>query len=50
MEAAYRTYHRNAGNFLDKAPNGEPSILFKTLLDYFDGDIQKAIVAKYFKQ
>lgn len=46
MEAAYRTYHRNAGNFLDKAPNGEPSILFKTLLDHFDGDIQKAIVAK----
>ena len=46
MEAAYRVYHRNAGNFLDKAPNGEPSILFRTLLDYFDGDVKKAIVAK----
>lgn len=46
MEAAYRVYHRNAGNFLDKAPNGEQSILFRTLLDYFDGDLKKAIVAK----
>lgn len=46
MEAAYKVYHRNAGNFLDKAPNGEPSILFRTLLDHFNGDIQKAIVAK----
>ena len=46
MEAAYRTYHRNGGNFLDKTPDGKQSILFKTLLDHFGGDINKAIVAK----
>ncbi|MBR3720818.1 MAG: hypothetical protein IKN09_03665 [Clostridia bacterium] len=28
MEAAYKLYHRNGGNFLDLAPNGKTSILF----------------------
>ena len=42
----YRTYHRNGGNFLDKTPDGKQSILFKTLIDHFGGDINKAIVAK----
>lgn len=34
MEAAYTTYDRNNGNFLDLAPNGKPSLLFQTLLEY----------------
>lgn len=46
MEAAYTVYDRNGGNFLDKTPTGEDSILFQTLLDYFEGDRKKAIVAK----
>jgi hypothetical protein len=46
MEAAYTVYDRNGGNFLDKTPTGEDSILFQTLLDYFKGDRKKAIVAK----
>jgi hypothetical protein len=32
MEAAYTLYHRNNGNFLDLAPNGERSVLFDTYL------------------
>ena len=46
MEAAYITYDRNGGNFLDMTPQGKPSLLFQTLLDYFGGDRAKAIVAK----
>ena len=46
MEAAYTVYDKNGGNFLDMAPNGNSSILFQTLLDYFGGDRSKAIVAK----
>lgn len=46
MEAAYRMYHRNNGNMPDLAPNGKHSILFDTLLEYFNGDRAKAIKAK----
>ena len=46
MEAAYKLYHRNGGNFLDLAPNGKTSILFQTLLSEFGGDRVKAIKAK----
>lgn len=46
METAYRLYHKNGGNFLDLAPNGEPSILFQSLLDYCNGNRAKAIVLK----
>ena len=31
MEAAYKVYNRNGGNFLDYTPNGKESILFKSL-------------------
>lgn len=45
MEAAYRTYHRNNGNMLDKAPNGNDSVLFNSLLEHF-GNRTEAIKAK----
>lgn len=45
MESAYKVYHRNNGNLMDKAPNGNDSVLFKTLLEHF-GDRAAAIVAK----
>lgn len=46
MEAAYITYDRNGGYFLDETPQGKPSLLFQTLLSHFNGDKAKAIVAK----
>ena len=46
MEAAYITYDRNGGNFLDETPQGKLSLLFQTLLNHFDNDRAKAIVAK----
>ena len=46
MEAAYRVYDQNGGNFLDKTPQGKQSILFQSLLDLFGGDRIKAIIAK----
>lgn len=46
MEAAYTVYDRNGGNFLDMTPSGEPSILFQSLLDHFQGDRTKAILKK----
>ena len=45
MEAAYITYDRNGGYFLDETPQGKPSLLFQTLLSHF-GDRSAAIVAK----
>lgn len=45
-KAAYAIWSLNNGNMVDKAPNGEPSILFQSLLQSFDGDRQKAIIAK----
>lgn len=46
MEAAYVLYDKNGGNFLDITPSGKTSILFQTFLDYFKGDVNKAIIAK----
>ena len=46
MEAAYRSYHRNNGNMLDKAPNGEDSVLFNSLLEVYNGNRAEAIKAK----
>ena len=46
MEATYRIYNRNGGNMLDMTPQGKPSVLFQTLLNHFDGDRAKAIIAK----
>jgi len=45
MEAAYIVYDRNNGNMLDFTPDGQPSILFQKLLDYY-GDRNSAIIAK----
>lgn len=44
--AAYRIWSLNNGNAIDRAPNGAPSKLFQTLLDYYEGDREKAIKAK----
>ena len=44
--AAYAIWSLNNGNMIDKAPNGEPSILFNQLLEYYKGDRKKAILAK----
>lgn len=45
-EVAYTVWDLNNGHGIDKAPNGEPSILFQDLLDHFDGDREKAIKTK----
>lgn len=44
--AAYHIWSMNNGYNIDTAPNGEPSILFQTLLDQFGGDRKKAIAEK----
>lgn len=44
--AAYQIWSLNNGNGIDKAPNGAQSTLFQSLLDYYEGDRAKAIVAK----
>lgn len=46
VKAAYQVWSLNKGNMIDKAPNGEPSILFHTLLSLYNGDRKKAIQAK----
>ena len=46
MEAAYKVYNRNGGNFLDQTPDGKESILFKTLLNHFGNDRNLALNAK----
>lgn len=43
---AYVIWNENNGYGIDKAPNGEPSILFQDLLKQFDGDRIKAIKEK----
>ena len=43
---AYQVWSLNNGNAIDKAPNGAESQLFKSLVDYYEGDRSKAIVAK----
>lgn len=45
-EVAYTVWDLNNGHGIDKAPNGEPSILFQDLLDHFDGDREAAIKTK----
>lgn len=45
-KAAYYIWSLNNGNGIDKAPNGAESILFKSLLDYYEGDRTKAIRVK----
>ena len=45
-DMAYLLWDRNNGYALDKAPNGADSKLFKDLLDYYEGNRQKAILAK----
>lgn len=45
-EVAYTVWDLNNGYGIDKAPNGEPSILFQDLLDHFDGDREAAIKTK----
>jgi len=45
-DKAYFLWMRNKGNHLDKAPNGADSKLFNTLLEQFDGNRQKALLAK----
>lgn len=43
---AYQVWSLNNGNAIDKAPNGAESQLFKSLLDYYEGNRSEAIVAK----
>lgn len=43
---AYQVWSLNNGNAIDKAPNGAESQLFKSLVDYYEGNRSKAIVAK----
>ena len=40
---AYAVWDQNGGYSLDKAPNGEPSILFETLLQHNNGNRVDAI-------
>lgn len=44
--AAYHIWAMNNGYNIDAAPNGEPSVLFQSLLKYYHRDRQKAIRAK----
>ncbi len=46
MEAAYRMWELNKGNSYDKAPNGEDSIIFQSLLLKNNNDVNAAIRAK----
>ena len=45
-EVAYTVWDLNNGYGIDKAPNGESSILFQDLLDHFDGNREAAIKTK----
>ena len=44
-DKTYLLWKRNHDS-LDKAPNGADSKLFQSLLDYFEGDRKKALIAK----
>lgn len=46
MEAAYKIYELNNGNFLDEAPNGNPSILYTQLLQLTNGNVNEALRLK----
>lgn len=43
---AYAVWDQNGGYSLDKAPNGEPSILFDSLLEYYNKNRVAALQAK----
>ena len=45
-DLAYTIWDLNNGNGIDKAPNGAESMLFKSLLDHYNGDRKAAIQAK----
>lgn len=45
-DAAYYFWNANSGYSLESAPNGAPSKLFNDLLDYYNGDRQKALETK----
>ena len=45
-DMAYTIWDLNNGNGIDRSPNGEHSMLFDSLLDYYNGDRTKAIKAK----
>lgn len=45
-KAAYAIWSLNNGYHIDKAPNGAESILFKSLLNHFNGDRRLAIKVK----
>ena len=45
-DAAYYFWNANNGYSLESAPNGAPSKLFNDLLDYYNGDRQKALETK----
>lgn len=45
-EVAYTIWDMNDGHGIDKAPNGEPSILFQDLLTHFNNDRDVAIREK----
>ena len=45
-DTAYTLLCMNNGYTLDKAPNGEDSILYRSLLDIYDGDANAALIEK----
>lgn len=45
-EVAYTIWDMNDGHGIDKAPNGEPSVLFQDLLTHFNNDRDAAIREK----
>ena len=45
-EVAYTIWDMNNSHGIDKAPNGEPSILFNKLLEHFNNDREQAILQK----
>ena len=45
-DMAYTIWDLNNGNGIDRSPNGEPSMLFDSLLNYYNGDRTKAVKAK----
>lgn len=45
-DVAYTVWDMNNGHGIDKAPNGEPSILFQNLLEQFNGNREEAILQK----
>ena len=45
-DMAYTIWDLNNGNGIDSSPNGEHSMLFDSLLNYYNGDRTKAIRAK----